>query len=203
MTNASEPTLNWSDAPGHFREAHDRLRAELEETKKAAPALEAAQREIAMLRAGVDTSHPGYEMFSANYSGKNEPGAIQEAWTSIFGAATPPAPPAPEAQPPAETAPPANPDGSDPALVAQLTDLQNQRGVLGTGATAPGEEPSIDPQVDMLKTFHAARKSGSNMEQAQAAGFAKVFTAAAEGDARVVSQDAVEARQKWLQRNGY
>lgn len=197
----SEPTLNWADAPGHFREAHERQRAELEQARQAGPALEAAQREIAMLRAGIDTTHPGYEMFAEKYSGKNDPAAIQEAWGAIFGATPPPTAPATEGTPPEEP-PPANADGSNPEVVEQLTNLQNERNNLGTGATAPGEEPTLDPQTDGLATFHARRAAGANREQAMGSGLAKIFTAAAEGDARVVSDSYEKAKQNWITKNG-
>lgn len=96
----------------------------------------------------------------------------------------------------------ANADGSDPLVVAQLTDLQGQRAQLGNGASAPGEEPSLDPQRSMLKEFHGQRSLGVPREDSMAAGFEKLFEAAAAGDPRVASPDADTAKARWAERSG-
>lgn len=96
----------------------------------------------------------------------------------------------------------ANADGSDPNVVAQLTDLQNERSRLGTGATAPGQEPAVHPQTAMLQEFHAVRAQGATREDSIAAGFESLFGAAASGDERVASASQDEAKAKWAARQG-
>lgn len=180
MTDTSEPTIDWATAPAHFRAAFEAQAQRLAEQETRVANLDRTERENAMLRAGVDLEHPAAAIFVAGYTGKLDVDDVKAAWAPFAGSTPPPA---------AET-PPVNPDGSDPAVVAQLADLQNQRDRLGSGGTPVGEEPTADPQTEMIQDFHERRARGRNRDQAMAMGLDGLFARAAEGDPRVASSGA-------------
>jgi len=199
LTDPSNPDLlNWADAPGQFRAAFDAQRNELDQARQQANANDTLTRENAMLRAGIDLDHPAASYFTAGYSGKLEVDDIKAEWEKIAGP-----PPGTPATPPAVPGPPVNADGSDPAVVAQLQDLQNQRNQLGNGAVAPGEEPTPDPQDLMIQEFHADRAAGRTRAQAEVLGYDRMVERAVAGDQRLVSNSATEATAKWRARNGF
>jgi len=199
LSDTSEPiAIDWATAPQQFREAFERQRQQLDQANQGLSSFEQTQRENVMLRAGVDMSHPAAEIFTNGYSGKLELDDVKEAWAKIAGT------PAPTAE-----TPPVNADGSDPNVVAALADLEKQRNQLGSGGTPPGEEPSVDPQSEMIQGFHADRQRGRTREQAMDLGLDRLFGRAAEGDERVVSTGASgisaaqQSVQKWRQREGF
>lgn len=198
---SSEPTIDWSTAPEQLRAAYERTRQQLEAAQAGSTEVPVLQRENAMLRAGIDMDHPAAPYFVQGYTGKLDADDIKAEWEKIAPATQGANPPGqPPATPPA---PPANEDGSDPAVVAQLQDLQHQRQQLGTGGVTPGDEPSPDPQDQMLQDFQARRAAGRTRAQAEAEGYDDLIGMAVAGDQRVVSDSAVEATRKWRQRNGY
>lgn len=192
----TEPTLNWEDAPGHFKEAHKRVRGELDKAREQLGEVDTLKRQNAFLRAGLDTEHPGFSFFDAGYTGKLDTDEIRQTWETTFGSSTP-APPA------ADQEQPTNDDGSNPDVADQLTRLQQDRAKLHTDAVAPGEEPSPDPQVEAIRIFHQRQREGATRPQATGAAFDHIFAAANAGDPRVVSESAEEAQRKWRMRNGF
>jgi hypothetical protein len=194
----TSPIIDWSTAPQQMREAFERQRQQLEEANTNLAELPQTQREIVMLRAGVDENHPAAETFMAGYSGKLELDDVREAWAKIAGTPAP-----------TPNTPPVNADGSDPNVVAQLQALEAQRQQLSQGGTPPGDEPTPDPQEEMKETFMDARKRGRNRETSMAQGLDVLFTRAAEGDERVASAGApgvspsVQSVQKYRERQDY
>lgn len=197
--NQTPPTLNWESAPQQFREAHARTADELKKARDEAASTETLKREIAMLKAGVDSQHPAFTYFNAGYSGNLAPEDIRAEWTKITGATqAPQAPPEQgQQQPPAE----AVDDGSDPAAAQAAADLQAVRDQLGAGVP-PGEEPSPDPNTEMMSVFHAAQAAGDNRLTAQRKGLQVLMNAAVEGDPRVVSDTTSEHQEKWKRKHG-
>lgn len=191
----TEPALNWADAPEHFRAAHERLKSKLTETEGKLPEVEALKRQNAFLRAGVDPEHPAFPFFDAGYNGKLDTEEIRSSWETLSGGAT--------AQAPATATAQTDNDGANPEIAAALQQLQQDRATLTTDATAPGEEPSPDPQREAIRIFHQRQAEGANRDQAAAAGFGHIFEAANAGDPRIVSDSAEEAQRKWMQRNGF
>lgn len=195
MTDASEPTpqLSWDSAPDQFRSAHDKLRNDHQAVISDRAKLE---REVAMLRAGVDSNHPAFSYFNAGYEGKLTTDDIQAEWTKIVGATQQPT------EPPAGEQPPSD-DGTDPAAAEAMRQLQEERSKLRADATAPGEEPSPDPEAEMLAVYHRNRADGRPNVDAQRAGLQVAFDAAAAGDPRIVSDSAAEAAAKWRRKHGF
>lgn len=195
MTDTS-PTLDWATAPDQFRGAFENTKTQLEQAQQDAARADQLARENAMLKAGVDMSHPAAATFVAGYSGPLEVDDVKAAWEPIGG--TPPPTP-----PPTTTAPPTNDDGSDPIVVAQLNDLQAQRNQLSNGGTAPGEEPTVDPQTGMIQRFHHGLSKGHTRERATNDGLAVLFEAAANGDPRVTSDSPEGSVRNWRQKNEF
>lgn len=196
MTDASEPTtqLSWDTAPDQFRSAHDKLRNDHQAVISERGKLE---REVAMLRAGVDSTHPAFSYFNAGYEGKLITDDIKAEWAKIVGVTQQPTePPAGEQPPPAD-------DGTDPAAAEAMRRLQEERGKLRADAVAPGEEPTPDPEAEMLAVYHRSRAEGRPNVEAQRAGLQVAFDAAAAGDPRIVSDSATEAVAKWRRKHGY
>lgn len=184
------PTIDWSTAPGQLRDAHDAARKDAQAARGERDAL---QREVAMLRAGVDSEHPAYSYFNAGYKGELAPDDIKAEWAKITGNQT--------TTPPAEGQAPAQP--SVPTEVAdQLQALQDARSKLTGGATAPGTEPTPDPMDTALTTFHEARKGGDNQQQAMRKAFQVMFNAAAAGDQRIAFDSSEAQMDAWKREHG-
>jgi hypothetical protein len=198
LSETSEPTIDWATAPQQFREAFERNQQTLQQERDRAARADQLERENAMLRAGVDPNHPAAEVFTNGYTGKLDVEDVKEAWAKIAG----------QPAPTPET-PPVNADGSDPNVVAALSDLQANRNQLGNQGVIPGDEPTADPQTEMIQGFHADQKRGRTREQAMHLGIDRLFTRAAEGDERVVSNGssgasaAQQSVQKWREKQGF
>ena len=190
-----EPVLNWADSPESFRTAHEQTKAKLAETEGRLAEVDQLKRQNAFLRAGLDPEHPGYSFFDAGYTGKLETEDIRSTWNTTFGDTSKP-PAADQEQPP-------DPDGSDPEVAAQLSQLQQDRAKLTTDGTPPGEEPSPDPQQDAIAIFQRRQAEGATRDQAPAAAFTRIFEAANAGDERIVSHSAEEAQNKWKRKHGF
>lgn len=92
------------------------------------------------------------------------------------------------------------PDGVAPEARG-LQALQDVRNTLGSGATAPGQEPDPDPWEGAYKDFHAERAVGADREVAMTAAFDRIFNAARAGDPRVAAQpgeDPHATRDRWM-----
>lgn len=195
MTDIS-PTLDWATAPDQFRSSFDNVKAQLEQAQQEAARADQLERQNAMLLAGVDMSHPAAATFVAGYSGPLEVDDVKAAWAPIGG--TPPPTP-----PPTTTAPPTNDDGSDPDVVAQQSALQAQRNQLSNGGTAPGDEPTADPQTAMIQRFQHGLSKGHPRDRAMNDGIAVLFEAAANGDPRVTSDSPEGSVRNWRQKNEF
>jgi hypothetical protein len=200
MTDISEPeqppALDWETAPEQFRQAHSNATEQLNRQK--AELAEAAQirRENAMMRAGVDVNHPMFDYFSKGYSGKEDTESINQEWTRLTGAAAPPHD-ATEGSAPVET-----PEG--PPSEAEVMDraLQEARGKLNIGATAPGEEPEPHPFDAAMAAATQQRDLGRNREQQMGAYLQTLFSSAVKGDPRITSTNHEDAKEKWERRQG-
>lgn len=195
------PTIDWTTAPEQLRTAHDKARKDAGQAREE---LATAQREIALLRAGVDAEHPAYSYFNAGYKGELSTDDIQAEWAKITGGQQQTPPPAGE-QPPAgqPQGQQLTPDGLTAEQAAQLQALQQARGTFNAGgAVAPGQEPSPDPMETALATFHQARTQGSNQEQAMRQAFQVMFDAAVAGDGRIAFDSADAQMRAWKQKHG-
>lgn len=197
MTDTSEPTptLDWETAPDQFREAHKNATDQLNRLKEDAAERDKLRREVAMLRAGVDSQDPFYEYFTAGYSGKEDPEEIAAAWQKLRGTAQPPPLPGEEPEPTPTNEP------SD-ELIESQRQLQEVRAKLRTNSVAPGEEPSPHPFDAALAVANQAKERGRTREQQTAAYLQTVFNAAVAGDERIVSKSSAEAKEKWRKRQG-
>jgi len=168
--NQPEPEEGPADIP-QLREAYKRERARARELAAQQPQNDELRRENAMLRAGVDLTHPVGELFSRGYQGELDVEAVKDAWDKV-------APAAPT--PPATTEPP---EGEPTA--EEIVRQQASREMAG-GAHPPGGEPSPDPKEEAYKTFWDLRKAGKDRERAGAFALDKWMEAAAAGDERVL-----------------
>lgn len=149
------------------------LRTALDREKQRAEANEAAARELAMLKAGVDVTNPVAELFISSYTGEMTPDAIKEAASKygLVSEGTPPAPPAGE-QPPANQ-PPADPGDQLEGL------LQQQQQIAG--AVPPEQLPPTDKLDEFYEDFRKERQSGMDEEAARSNFFHRVFAEAYAG----------------------
>jgi hypothetical protein len=164
----SDPT---PQTPQQLREAADRAEALRQENA-------AKDREIAMLRAGVDDSSPIGKMFVKGYDGEVDPEKIRAAWAEVAPPATAPTPetPAPE---PTPVQPADGPTEAEAAAAAA-------RSALAAGSTPPGEEPQPDPWAKGFAERQEVLARGGTVDAADARVWDNVFNAAAVGDERVL-----------------
>jgi hypothetical protein len=185
------PVINWEGAPDQLRSAHDAAKTEAREAQAQRDNL---AREVAMLRAGVDSEHPAFSYFNAGYQGELTPEDIKAEWAKITGNQ-------PTTSQPAGETPTPTP-GQPPSIEDQMRQLQEERQKLYSGATAPGQEPTPDPMDAALATFHDARKTGDNQQAAMRKAFQVIFDAAAAGDGRVAFSSTAEQMSAWKKRHG-
>lgn len=195
-TSESPPVIDWETAPAQLRDAH---RAATQEAQTRAQERDALAREVAMLRAGVDSEHPAFSYFNAGYQGELTPDDIKAEWAKITGNQPPPG-----QQPPVGQEPPPQNYGNQrvPEIEDQLRQLQEERAKLYSGATAPGQEPTPDPMDTALTTFHEARKTGDNQQVAMRKAFQVIFDAAAAGDGRIAYGSTSEQMTAWKRKHG-
>lgn len=139
--------------------------------------LASRDRDIAFLKAGIDTETPAGRMFSSAYQGDLTADAIKGNWAEIFPAAT--------------GAPTATADEPAPqASTAPLTALERQA-LLGSSRLAD-DASTIDIQSDVnpnhaaIGAFYDTLKSGETRDTAGAVALDMLFNAAAKGDKRVL-----------------
>ena len=157
------------------------FRAAKDEAAEARRQADQARRELAFLKAGIDTESGPGKWFAKAYDGDLTVEAIKAAAEADgIGAPTPPEP-APQVQIPEDER-------------AQT----RERAALATGAEPPtGEVPSPDPKRQALREFQKERDDGARLEDAGAAYFDHLFAAAYTGDKRA-QFDPVE----WARRAG-
>lgn len=128
-------------------------------------------REIAFLKAGIDTDTPLGAMFARGYDGEIDAAKVKEAWAQVAPAAAPTEPIPTPATPPV------------PAADAAVFD---EAGRLASGATPPGADNGPHPVIQGVSDYWDARRAGKTDKEAEALGFDRIFDAAVKGDPRVV-----------------
>lgn len=164
----------------------NRLRRELRESKRmnseAAEALKAgtaAQRELAMLKAGINPQAPGAEWFIKGYDGELDPAKIREAGAAFVGQPQPQQPQQFVQPPPGQGQP-----WQDPYFAAAQEQYAQQAGwTQAQGVTAGPQQP---PGVNHIEGMRqAGEKDG------------------AAGIARYLAQHGLPVVDSWNAQGGY
>lgn len=172
-----EHTLNEGETLKDLRDAAAR-------SKEHKAAANAAQRELAFLKAGLKVDDPIVKHVMDSYDGELTTEAVnaraKELGLERLTAGTTST----------ETTDP-NPDDGD-------TSQTDARKALTDGATAPSStDTSEDPRDKGLKEFQKALNRGENRKDASGAFFQELFDAAARGDKRVlVARDTAEKAEE-------
>lgn len=155
-----------TQTPKELREYADRVKAENEALKTERAELEAAKRELAFHKAGVDLDSPQGKLLMKAYDGDLDIDAIKAEWEPLA---------------PAQAAPAKEPD--DGPTEQEKVHAAAARSLRSDG-TPPGEEPTADP-VDAAR-FVENRQKGMTVGDAAASYLSGVFEAAANGDPRAL-----------------
>lgn len=143
--------------------AHDKLAAELETAN-------AATRELAFIKAGVDTDTPIGKLFMRAYDGELDKESVQAAYAELGGSSSSDS----DEEPP-----------PDPSVEAT-----RERQALASGAaTEDGEVPVVPvrgPTGRAVKAGKDALEHGAPREDAAGVTFGQLIGAAAEGDSTVI-----------------
>ncbi len=139
----------------------------LKNLRQAAEAGRKAQREVAFLKAGVDTDSPIGKLLFKSYDGDLDIEAIKASALEV-GAIKAPAAPAQDTGPTAE----------ELAQTAMRNDLASNSGTPSNTEANPYDEA--------LAAFDQARREGATAAQRSAAALGPVFAAASRGDRRVL-----------------
>jgi len=150
--------------PGSIKE----LRDAADRGKKATQELDAMKREMAFLKAGVDTDTKAGQLLYKAYDGDLETAAIQAEWSELVPAAAAP--------PPAETV-----DATDTQVSQQRQDL--------AGDSVPPENQTESPYDAGHREFRTMMDEGRPKEDSAARFVHTVLEAAggADPDQRVLS----------------
>ena len=150
--------------PGSIKE----LRDAADRGKKATQELDAMKREMAFLKAGVDTDTKAGQLLYKAYDGDLETEAIQAEWSELVPAAAAP--------PPAETV-----DATDTQVAEQRRDL--------AGDSVPPENQTESPYDAGHREFRTMMDEGRPKEDSAARFVHTVLEAAggADPDQRVLS----------------
>lgn len=150
------------------------LRDAADRGREAAREAEELRRENAMLRAGVPTDTPLGAMFARAYDGKLDVDAVKAAWAEVAPVEAPPAQEQSEEQPPVEE--------------DRQVEQTEQRRILTTGGAGEtaGQTPPADPIQTGFGAFREELAEGKSREEASAAVFGSILSAAAQGDERVI-----------------
>lgn len=158
------------DGTGRVTLSRDQIRS-MERDAKAA---RQAQRELAFVKAGIDTDSDLGRLFSTAYEGELDREAIQAAWAKIAPAPAPPTDPVTEPPPSAST---------DPAA-AEFE--EERRRLAQGGAGDDGTPPDRDPRKTAIEAGHKMMAEGHSRDEAMAQAFSDLASAAAAGDGRVI-----------------
>lgn len=182
--NPNEPIAEPDDnTPAGLRAALDRSRTRAQELETQLASTAALQREVAMLKAGIDLESPTGKLFVRAYDGPlDDIEKVKEAWAEVS-----PAVPPIQGEPAGE-APPSN-DGATPEELEQ----QRRRAAVRGDAVPPGAEPSPDPWDQAYAVFHEEQRKGRRRADAGAAALTGVIQAALAGDERVLYN-----RDRWM-----
>ena len=152
------------------------LRRAAADGRKAREDADRAQRELAFVKAGIDTDSTAGKMFMQFYEGELATEAIKTGWSELgIGQKT-------EQQASTQSSEPT------PEQIAQT----QARGALASESGLPGDG-SADPWAAGYEAYDRARKEGAANELAAGALFAEIFGAANRGDPRVVYRDPPRA----------
>lgn len=149
------------------------LRRKADEASAAKREADAAKRELAFVRAGIDTENGPGKLLFKSYDGELTKEAV-EAAAAEYGI-TPASASSTSTQ--GETTPP--PPQHDPAQSAE-------RNALASGSGAPNTESAEHPGSLAMKDYQDARARGVPEEKAAAAAFSRIVAAANAGDKRVI-----------------
>ena len=141
----------------------------------AADERDAAQRELAFLKAGVDAGSPIGKMFVKAYDGDLTAEAIKAAATEIPGLVGEPAAPAPSTPTPEEA--------EAARLAAEQTGARQE---LNLGNSNAGTPPAPDPRDTARETVIAAKQRGMSNDKAMVEGFEVLVAGAIANDQRVL-----------------
>jgi len=143
-------------------------------TREATARAETAERELAMMRAGLDLSTPAAQFFAQHYSGELDADAVR-AEAARLGLIVSTDTPAPTPTP-------------EPVTEQPVTTLTDVRDLISTGATGDtGAPPPARPVREVAREeAEAMMKQGASTEDAQAAFFRRLAHAASEGDRTVI-----------------
>lgn len=150
------------------------LRQAADEGAAAKRALAERDREIAFLKAGIDTDSAVGKMFAKAYDGDLSAEAVKAAATEV-GALKPATPPPAQQQAPQH-------DSADLALDAA------RRGLAGQAQAPDPRTPEEHPWQTASKKIEAARQQGLDHPNALAQGITAIMDAARQGDSRVFVQ---------------
>lgn len=168
------------DSPGiaEQRQHIEQLEADLAAERAKTEASSALERENAFLKAGVDLDSPVGTLFARAYDGELDIDAVRAAADPV-GALT---------------------SGTLAPTDTQLEQTKVQTTLAGEGHT-PGnlvDATQTDPVDAGYTAFHDRLSRGATREAASAEMFDRVFTAAADGDQRVIYDP-----QRWREEQGY
>lgn len=168
-----EPTVTLSQADAKAQRA---LARKGEKFDGAVAERDAAQRELAFLKAGVNPDSAVGKLFVKGYDGELTKEAITAAAADIPDLIV-------TAEAPAEQTEQLTPE-QEAAAKAEAEQTQ-QRQQLASGNTNAGTAPPRDPRELMVEAVDNARKAGRSEDRALAEGFRELVNAAANGDERV------------------
>lgn len=150
-------------------------REQIRSMERDAKEARAAKRELAFVKAGIDTDTPLGTLFATAYEGPLDKEAIETAWKAVA-----PAPAAPSEPPP----PAAEEEPPPPAADASF---EEERRRLAAGSDGDdGTPPDRDPRKVAIETGQKLLQDGKSREDAMAEAFSSIAGAAAAGDSRVI-----------------
>lgn len=133
---------------------------------------EKTQRELAFLKAGIDTNSPMAQYFVQGYSGELDPESIKEEATKV-GLVS------------GEEEEEKTTENNNPDLTQEEKDQATNRRNLSTGAL-PDDNEGESPYAAARRTHKETIDAGASKDDALAAGIGKIFDAALNGDERVM-----------------
>lgn len=176
MTDDDEGT----PAVRQLREALKRSQAENAEG-------EAAKRELAFLKAGVDTSNPVGALFAKAYEGDLTAEAIKAEAATIPGLIGP-------AQ--------AAPENGEETDVNEDASQTRERAALAADSKIAGEQPPVVSLEAMYDDFHGLMKQGKSREEASVAVIGQIIAEGAKGNPRFAYDPTEWAAKAAAERGG-
>ncbi len=155
-----------SQSPRDLREAAKRAR-------KVAAERDAARRELALVKAGVDTDSKMGQLFARAYDGDLDVEKIKAEWAEIAGPQTSTPTPEPELAP-------------EPAITPDEASSTAARQALANGSPADLPSADPDPRQTAVEAGDAIVAAGGTRDAALAASADALIAAAINGDRRVI-----------------